>query len=67
MAREPHRPRALLGAPVLEFVPHSSPPTHLGSDHELGFVVCKIWAQKWEKPMKAGFASDRRSTHAGDL
>lgn len=33
VAREPGRPRALLGAPVLELVPHSPPPAHLGSDH----------------------------------
>lgn len=46
VARESRRPRAFLGAPVLELVPHSPPPAHLGSGHQPG---CSVWERLGSK------------------
>lgn len=43
VAREPRRPRALLGAPVPELVPHSPPPAHLWLRSPTGLLSVLEW------------------------
>lgn len=55
VAREPRRPRALLGAPVPELVPHSPPPAHLGSDNQPSCSLSgRVGLKEIKRPVRAG-------------